>query len=189
MLRTKKPQPASLSGYLRQRIATTLRWHEKLADLMDWQIPIAEYEDQWDEILLQDHGIKKEEDAATNHSLSMYWRFDIFTSRVWLDKKLRAETEKKMDRARVYQRIIAEESRLATKEKRARRNKRVWLRKVAAASVVQNVEVQSSRKPRKTKMPAKDRAAKIGLEQIDAMSTEKRRPGRPRKVQGSFGTA
>lgn len=185
MLRTKKPQPASLSGYLRQRITATLRWHDKLAEILDWHIPIAEYEDQWDDILLQDHGVRKEEDVSARYSLNMYWRFDIFTSRVWLEGKLRAETTKKAERAKEYQRIIEEEMRLATQERHVRRDKRREVRKIAAAQEAK--EAKKVRKPRKTKVPTEGAATGVGLKQIDANSVAKRKPGRPRKVQGSFG--
>ena len=56
VLRIKKPQPESLSRYIRQRIEQRHAWHERRQRLYE-DYTTATREDEWDRILAQAHGV------------------------------------------------------------------------------------------------------------------------------------
>lgn len=120
----------------------------------EWQIPIATYEDMWDRILLQDHG---------NHFSHIRrdwcpeegWQNELIASKKLLDRRLKDEMKRKVDRARVYKRIIEQETDLWKKERYKRRTARRKVNRAAAAVKLADVpaapEKRSRGQPRKTK--------------------------------------
>lgn len=139
MLRIKKPQPKSLSRYLTNRWKVQFHWKERLTELTDWHIPIANHEDFWDEMMIYDCGIQRDDPDAPMTG-RLLWRYQAHEAKRWLENKLDYEFRRRVERAIKYKKIIAEETKLAKKEQYKRRMVRRKARKVAAAAERKNMD-------------------------------------------------
>ncbi|RDI81911.1 hypothetical protein Vi05172_g8015 [Venturia inaequalis] len=112
-LRYKKPQPYSLSRMIRQTIVQRQNRLNHQDMLQDYYQPLAQYEDAWDKIILQDLGVKDRDTETFSHAA--HASFNAITLR--LDE----QDKRSVAVARVKWDILQQEKALAIKERDERR--------------------------------------------------------------------
>ena len=114
ILRIKKPQPESLSGFIKHRIEQRQRRHDRKHWLME-QIQFAQYEDLWDEIVERDVGVRDDD----GRELTWAEEFEVAKNQVdWL---IRLEGKKNVAMAAKMQGIVDRETEMSERERAERR--------------------------------------------------------------------
>lgn len=114
ILRIKKPQPESLSGFIKHRIEQRQRRHDRKHWLME-QIQFAQYEDLWDEIVEREVGVRDDD----GKELTWAEEFEIAKNEVdWL---IRLEGKKNVAMAAKMQGIVDRETEMFERERTERR--------------------------------------------------------------------
>lgn len=116
MLRVNKPQSQVLSGMLRRRQRVSQARRDAVAVLDGWWIPISTDEDHWDAILRRDHNVGAEGDASADSAYRSKWGYDMTEARNFIEAKIEAERQKRLDTARKLQQIVSGERLLAKQE-------------------------------------------------------------------------
>jgi hypothetical protein len=126
ILRIKKPQPESLSGFIRHRIEQRQRRHDRKHWLME-QIQFARYEDLWDEIVEREVGVRDDD----GRELTWAEEFEVAKNQVdWL---IRLEGKKNVAMAAKMQGIVDRETEMFERE-RAERKEAKRVERVARRS-------------------------------------------------------
>lgn len=113
VLRLKKPQPVSLSRYIRQRIDQRQEWHDRRSRLSE-ELYTATREDEWDDLVRGD-------ESAFKDGLEPSWRDAIDDAAEDVHKNLDRESMKNRVMAEKMQAVVDREQALFDKEKRERR--------------------------------------------------------------------
>ena len=114
ILRIKKPQPESLSGFIRHRIEQRQRRHDRKHWLME-QIQFARYEDLWDEIVEREVGVRDDD----GRELTWAEEFEVAKNQVdWL---IRLEGKKNVAMAAKMQGIVDRETEMFERERAERK--------------------------------------------------------------------
>jgi len=114
ILRIKKPQPESLSGFIRHRIEQRQRRHDRKHWLME-QIQFAQYEDLWDEIVEREVGVRDDD----GEELTWAEEFEVAKNQVdWL---IRLEGKKNVAMAAKMQGIVDRETEMFERERAERK--------------------------------------------------------------------
>ena len=114
ILRIKKPQSESLSGFIRHRIEQRQRRHDRKHWLME-QIQFAQYEDLWDDIVEREVGVRDDD------GMELTWaeQFEIAKNQVdWL---IRLEGKKNVAMAAKMQGIVDRETEMFERERAERK--------------------------------------------------------------------
>ena len=117
ILRIKKPQPASLSGYLSARVKSRQKKVDQKT-LMQSLLSIAQSEDRWDRILRKEVGAELVQETLESSGGS--WTVEIRKSIRYLHWWLTDEQDKNHAVARRMVEIIDKETELAEKEEQDR---------------------------------------------------------------------
>ena len=126
ILRIKKPQPESLSGFIKHRIEQRQRRHDRKHWLME-QTQFAQYEDLWDEIVEREVGVRDDD----GKELTWAEEFEIAKNEVdWL---IRLEGKKNVAMAAKMQGIVDRETEMFERE-RAERKEAKRVERVARRS-------------------------------------------------------
>lgn len=127
-LRYSKPQPISLNRVIRQRLQWNERnWGQKI--LLEKQILMAEYEDEWDELLRRDHGIvDKETNNAFGKPVEPSWMDEFHNTEKTIIEAIRAKDAKQLEMGKKMWEIVKKERELKRQEKIERRAARKELR-------------------------------------------------------------
>lgn len=116
ILRIKKPQPESLSGFIRHRIEQRQRRHDRKHWLTE-QIQFAQYEDLWDEIVEKEVGVR--EDGGGREEPTWAEEFEVAKNEVdWL---IRLEGKKNVAMAAKMQGIVDRETEIFERERAERK--------------------------------------------------------------------
>ncbi|GAB7325322.1 hypothetical protein MBLNU13_g09369t1 [Cladosporium sp. NU13] len=116
ILRIKKPQPESLSGFIRHRIEQRQRRHDRKHWLTE-QIQFAQYEDLWDEIVEREVGVR--EDGGGREEPTWAEEFEVAKNEVdWL---IRLEGKKNVAMAAKMQGIVDRETEIFERERAERK--------------------------------------------------------------------
>lgn len=116
ILRIKKPQPESLSGFIKHRIEQRQRRHDRKHWLME-QIQFAQYEDLWDDIVEREVGVH--EDGGDREEPTWAAAFEIAKNEVdWL---IRLEGKKNVAMAAKMQGIVDRETEMFERERAERK--------------------------------------------------------------------
>lgn len=120
MLRLKKPQPQSLSLYIHKRILQRQKWHNTRMKL-ESEGPLAEYEDQWDEITstysVESNGIS-EAMAGNSGNTEPRWASTVEDALSEVQGKIIREKEKNRAMAEKMQGVIDREQKLFEEEEK-----------------------------------------------------------------------
>ena len=117
VLRIKKPQPESLSGFIRHRIEQRQRRHDRKHWLME-QIQFAQYEDLWDKIVEREVGVRDDDDDGKEST----WAEEFEIAKNEVDRLIRLEGKKNVAMAAKMQGIVDRETEMF-EEERAERKK------------------------------------------------------------------
>lgn len=143
MLRIKKPQPESLSGYIRKRLDVRQRRALQVQALEDEHRTLAEWEDEWEAILKQ-QGLRRS--RAVPKATYVEGVQDALRM---IKGRITTENRHHYTIARRMQEIVLKERRLALREKRRRRRGRrrinLRLRKTAAGKRMERKKAESPR--------------------------------------------
>jgi hypothetical protein len=116
ILRIKKPQPESLSGFIKHRIEQRQRRHDRKHWLME-QIQFAQYEDLWDDIVEREVGVH--EDGGDREEPTWAAAFEIAKNEV--DRLIRLEGKKNVAMAAKMQGIVDRETEMFERERAERK--------------------------------------------------------------------
>jgi len=119
ILRIKKPQPESLSGFIKHRITQRQRRHDRRHWLME-QIQFAQYEDLWDEILEREVGVGAGAEAWEEPT----WAMEFENAKSEVDWLIRQEGRKNVAMAAKMQGIVDRETEAFERERRERKEAR-----------------------------------------------------------------
>ena len=119
VLRLKKPQPASLSRYIRQRIEQRQIRHDRRHRLID-ELSIARLEDQWDRLTDQTPRSLEHAMLGPDDGSEPQWSDAVRQALVDVEEKLRAESEKNRVTAEKMQAVVDREQVLYDQEKKER---------------------------------------------------------------------
>ncbi|KAF2272576.1 uncharacterized protein EI97DRAFT_344271, partial [Westerdykella ornata] len=110
-LRLTKPQPASLSRVLRQKLDTRNLLFDRKVLISNYWIPIATQEDKWDEILQQELGFRDDPEAEEDTWVGVF-------EQAYNDNTKQHEMHLKKDKAIAQKmlEIVDKETELALKE-------------------------------------------------------------------------
>lgn len=123
ILRLKKPQPESLSRYIRQRIEQRQAWHDRRQRLME-ELFFAREEDRWDRLTSRKVRNLERAMSGIENSMEPRWEDAIRESMAHVDSKLTAEGEKYRVMAQKMQAVVDQEQALYDQEKQARQEAR-----------------------------------------------------------------
>lgn len=126
ILRIKKPQPESLSGFIRHRIEQRQRRHDRKHWLME-QIQFARYEDLWDEIVEREVGVRDDDGRE------LTWAEEFEVAKTQVDWLIRLEGKKNVAMAAKMQGIVDRETEMFERE-RAERKEAKRVERVARRS-------------------------------------------------------
>ena len=113
-VRWKKPQPANVSRVLRQNIKQRQKHVSYVHALTDFWIPLAQYEDQWEELVRQKCNIPRGMDESTEGDLYVpAMREELMAVSRLISEKRRRSNEL----AAKMQHIVDREAELAMAEK------------------------------------------------------------------------
>lgn len=133
-LRYSKPQPISLSRYVRQRILwNEMNWTRR--GILEEKILLAEFEDEWDRILEQEHGIADvdhKDDTATYADPGWADEFISADASIW--EAIRAKDLKYAEMGEKMWQVVKKEKVLKKQEKIDTRAARKALRLVRQES-------------------------------------------------------
>jgi hypothetical protein len=122
VLRIKKPQPASLSRYIDQRVKSRQEMHDK-HDRLREELTIARCEDEWDD-LTDGHCEDKSGTAEAMSGFNKYaepaWTNAVSEALSTLSARMRAWKEKNRIMAEKMQAVVDRETELYEKEKMER---------------------------------------------------------------------
>ena len=136
ILRIKKPQPESLSGFIRHRIEQRQRRHDRKHWLME-QIQFARYEDLWDEIVEREVGVRDDD----GRELTWAEEFEVAKNQVdWL---IRLEGKNNVAMAAKMQGIVDRETEMFERE-RAERKEAKRVERVARRSAGDETAAEES---------------------------------------------
>ena len=125
VLRIKKPQPESLSRFIRQRIKQRQAWHDDRHRLTG-ELRIASYEDEWDILMSEDPEMTVEEAMMASESgEEPDWEDAIIDAAAEVQAKLDAESAKYKVMAERMQGVVDREQAMYDQEKRERRKKKI----------------------------------------------------------------
>jgi hypothetical protein len=116
ILRIKKPQPESLSGFIQHRITQRQRRHDRRHWLTE-QIQFAQYEDLWDEIVEREIGVGSGGEEPT-------WAEEFEIAKIEVDGLIRQEARKNVAMAAKMQGVVDRETEMYERERRERREAR-----------------------------------------------------------------
>jgi hypothetical protein len=125
-LRYSKPQPISLSRVIRQR----LEWNDKnwaQRSVLEKQILMAEFEDKWDELLRQEHGIVVG-NIKDNFVAEPSWTDEFRKTDAAILKAIRVKDAKYVETGEKMWEIVKKEKELKRQEKIERRIARKAMR-------------------------------------------------------------
>lgn len=117
VLRLTKPQPASLSHYIKSRIVDRQKRQDRKASLED-QLQLARWEDDWDDILSQ-KGVRQPKSKQEGT-----WSREVFLLLKETLKKIEEEGRKNREMAERMVKIVDREKELAEIERKARRREK-----------------------------------------------------------------
>jgi hypothetical protein len=117
ILRIKKPQPESLSGFIQHRITQRQRRHDRRHWLTE-QIQFAQYEDLWDEIVEREVGVGGGGEAAGEEPT---WAEEFENAKIEVDYLIRQEARKNVAMAAKMQGIVDRETEIFERERKERR--------------------------------------------------------------------
>lgn len=124
MLRIKKPQPESLTGYLNHRMKTRHKRHERRHRLGE-ELSIAEREDEWDYIVAEvGEGKRWNFQDSMTGELEPGWADAVEEGLQEVHQHLNEEREKNRDMAEKMQGVVDRETALYEKEKAERKQAR-----------------------------------------------------------------
>jgi hypothetical protein len=121
VLRLKKPQPASLSNFIRQRIEQRQEWHNRRHRLQN-ELVIARCEDGWDELISHTGLALGDVRSEVHGDQEPQWQDAILEANSDVDAKLTAETNKYQAMATKMQAVVDREQALYNREKAERRD-------------------------------------------------------------------
>jgi hypothetical protein len=135
VLRLKKPQPASLSRYIRQRIEQRQIRHDRRHRLAD-ELSIAKLEDRWDR--LTDRTPRSLESAMlrSGNDMEPQWKDVVSEALVDVENRLAAESEKNRVMAAKMQAVVDREQALYDREKKERRGSKQPKRRTLESQLV-----------------------------------------------------
>ncbi|KAM0702635.1 hypothetical protein Q7P35_010066 [Cladosporium inversicolor] len=116
ILRLKKPQPQTLSGFIQHRITQRQRRHDRRHWLTE-QIRFAQYEDLWDEIVEREVGVADGEEEAT-------WAEEFEIAKQDVDWLIRLEGKKNVAMAARMQGVVDRETERFERERMERKEAR-----------------------------------------------------------------
>jgi hypothetical protein len=127
ILRIKKPQPESLSGFIKHRITQRQRRHDRRHWLME-QIQFAQYEDLWDDILEREVGVGSAEawEEPT-------WAEEFENAKSEVDWLIRLEGRKNVAMAAKMQGIVDRETEAFERERMERKEAK-WVERAGRRS-------------------------------------------------------
>lgn len=108
VLRIKKPQPASLSHYIDQRIKQRQKWHDTRDHLVEKRV-LASYEDSWDEL------------TGKNRRREPEWQRAAYDAVGVVERKIGAEKEKNRIMAERMQGVVDREREMWEREEEERK--------------------------------------------------------------------
>lgn len=114
ILRIKKPQPESLSGFIRHRIEQRQRRHDRKHWLME-QIQFAQYEDLWDDIVEREVGVRDDD------GMELTWAEEFEIAKNQVDWLIRLEGKKNVAMAAKMQGIVDRETEMFERERAERK--------------------------------------------------------------------
>ena len=124
VLRIKKPQPASLSRFIRQRIEQRQEWHDRRHRLTG-ERHIACCEDEWDSLMSEATGTTLEGPMlAGEDGEEPDWEDAIIDASADVQEKLNAESAKYKVMAEKMQAVVDREQALYDQEKKERRRRK-----------------------------------------------------------------
>ena len=116
VLRLTKPQPASLSNFIRQRIEQRQEWHNRRHRL-DQELVIARCEDEWDHLINQTAPASDDVRREVNDGQEPLWKDAILEASSEVDAKLTAENQRYQIMATKMQAVVDREQALYDREK------------------------------------------------------------------------
>lgn len=119
VLRLQKPQPASLSKTIRQRIEQRQEWHNRRHRLNN-ELVVAKCEDEWDQLTSRSVNALQDVQLDADDWEESLWRDVILEAIVDTDAKLTAENNKYRDMATRMQAVVDREQALYDQEKTER---------------------------------------------------------------------
>jgi hypothetical protein len=123
VLRVKKPQPESLSGYIRARIEQRQGWHDRRHRLLE-EVDLASHEDTWDEIIAKTAGPVPQDTRAVGWAKEPRWRDVPSDGLGEVLRMILEEKKKNMVMAEKMQNVVDREQHLFDMEKAERKEKR-----------------------------------------------------------------
>lgn len=127
VLRVKKPQPASLSRFIRQRIEQRQEWHDRRHRLTG-ELRIASCEDAWDSLMSEATSTLEEATSTLEEAMladegeeEPDWEEAIIDAAAEVQEKLNAENAKYKAMAEKMQAVVDREQALYDQEQRERR--------------------------------------------------------------------
>jgi hypothetical protein len=116
VLRTRKPQPQNLSGFIKHRIQQRQRRHDR-RHWLEEQVEFAQYEDLWDEILEKQLGAEAERVRRSEPT----WAQEFQIAKEEVEFKIKEEGRKNAAMAVKMQDVVDRERELLRREKAARK--------------------------------------------------------------------